>query len=291
MTQYCEVYHNNPTISPSEIAWITQWCKAFPTLIHSFLKHPNMGRNDPKCHYSITAYQSLMKLHHYRDNRISDCGNTSSSILSSDNNDESTIPNMNLGYGEIRPESIIKCINIIQNLNLEQYHHEFRGKKIVDLGSGNGLVLLASIFGHNFDHVLGVEIIKSLHDEALENQIIWEKEDLMYHDDTVSTSDDKYLEVSKKVVFTFLNHDFTCLEPATLTDADVIVCHGTLFDTQLMREVLKICEQCDSGTYFIMVSQALQNNNPNQETFITVWKGELAMDWGNTTVYIQRKTY
>jgi len=104
----------------------------------------------------------------------------------------------------------------------------------------------------------------------------------------------------KRTKFTFLHEDFTLANDSPksediLSDANVVIVHGTLFDANTMRHVQRICEACDRGTYFIMVTKALKLYSTNEretngiikESIQTLCKRELEMDWGRTAVYIQ----
>jgi len=108
----------------------------------------------------------------------------------------------------------------------------------------------------------------------------------------------------RRTKFTLLHQDFTEIanDPKTKTmfsDSSVIIVHCTLFDSKLMNHVQKICESCDQGTYFVMVTKALNpfstkgtdaENIGNVRVFDTLCKCEMEMDWGKTSVYIQCKS-
>jgi len=323
------------------LRWIIIWYKAFPTLL--LLEGHPKTTNSNTCESQFCGEYDVQSC--IDDVFMIHCGEIAfNSLFDPYDNEESSlrrehnIPRLvadrtneinnhgilddNLGYGEIRPSSILTCIGLIQSLHYHHYQKSFAGRKIVDLGSGNGKVLFAAccLGGYIFEHAVGVEIVGELHDEAMGYLKIWDTEwDWLYcnggDDEDGNGKCKKGLERAfeegdksaqpfrRRTNFTFLHQDFTQtrVDPKTknmFSDSSIIIVHGTLFDSKLMSHVQKICEESDQGTYFIMVTKPLnrfskEGNDTedigNVRVFETLCERELEMNWGKTTVFMQRR--
>ena len=182
--------------------------------------------------------------------------------------DKGQIQSNSLGYGEVLPESLWSMMMFV--LRHQCLINKVPGNVIVDLGSGNGKVLIAASLVCEFDELLGYEIVPKLHQEALDNLLKWSFD-------------------FKNNKFVFKCDDFTkhSIKHASVVvvHATLFVVHATLFDSKLMASVKQMCLECASGTYFLMISKPLQSTEI--ETLAVL--DNLEMDWGFGKGYIQRK--
>lgn len=166
-----------------------------------------------------------------------------------------------LGYGEMTARTVFQVMDWIPC-----HDNGWQPNVCVDLGSGNGRVLFATALAYSFRILRGMEIRRDLHDDALNNLRLWRERSVGHSR------------------FHLLCTDFT-LDPNLVTDAQLVWVHATVFEQDLMESVQHICESCSSGTYFVMVSKSLNEQNG----IVARASLPLDMNWGQTTVYIQTK--
>lgn len=214
------------------LQWEVQWMQAFPTLCGQLL----FGTDGPTLAWKAIEPRLVTK-------------------TSNDQADAALDWSESLGYGEITAEAIFEAFRWLADLDVYP-------RSVVDLGSGSGRVLLAASLCHEGDN-LGLEIVTSWHEQALENQRRWKDMDL-----GVSSS---------SIVFRCT--DFTA-ETSWIKHADFVIVHATVFGEQLMRTLDRLCIQCRPSTYFLMVTRELPS-------LTTVCEGQLTMTWGRGKVYLQ----
>uniref|UniRef100_A0A7S3LIF8 Histone-lysine N-methyltransferase, H3 lysine-79 specific n=1 Tax=Aplanochytrium stocchinoi TaxID=215587 RepID=A0A7S3LIF8_9STRA len=171
-----------------------------------------------------------------------------------------------LGYGEILPESMI---TVIQDLKKRKLIPGL-GAIIYDLGSGSGRTLFAASLAHEFAEAVGIEVVDSLHNHALHNLSLWETK--------------RKSTTKSNTRFKFICDDFRNVNVAK---ADLIICHATLFDNDLMASIQLMAESCASGTVFMIISKRLRTGHITGIKTIT--SKQLPMSWGVGTVTIQVK--
>ena len=286
--------------------WLITWCKAFPLLslpsldlFFSDFCQDKERRDDGAvmCGSNYIIHQSLASIAYH-------------SIFSSYNmqrprkkfipiNTESLVgsfgSNKSLEYGEILAETIIEMVAFVCQ---QEY---CAGGKVVDLGSGNGNALFASALIHPFDTAVGIEVVSHRHEEALRHLSIWN--DHKYNNFLLSDGKQQYTN------FTFLLEDFST-NNFSIADANLVIIHATAFEDSLMACVERLCVECATGTWFIMVSKPLghwinrsyqhsvleehnivTNLNSSFTSAFETWKvlDKGWMDWGQGTIYIQRR--
>jgi SAM-dependent methyltransferase len=148
----------------------------------------------------------------------------------------------------------------------------------MDLGSGNGRVLMAASLAHFFQKAIGIEIVPELHQEALENLERWNHQFIPDVDEEASKT--------TKTILEFICGDFRDF-PLEIASADLIFCHATVFNPSLMAALQQLCDACEPGTIFVMVTKPLQESSSNNIQTLEEW--QLRMNWGEATVYIQQK--
>jgi hypothetical protein len=115
---------------------------------------------------------------------------------------------------------------------------------IFDLGSGDGKVLLATALCVSHACLVGMEIVPTLHEQAVKRYQHWL--------DTYEKGSSNQVE--------FICQDFTINKTWITRDAGLIWIHGTVFSDELFAIVANdICEACQPGTIFVMISRPLPN--------------------------------
>jgi hypothetical protein len=208
-----------------------------------------------------------------------------------------------LGYGEICPDTVLRILQRIPHLFGNHEDQDQRGKEqkvltVADLGSGNGKVLLTAALGLFVGRAIGIEIAPSLHDQAVKNY----EEHWKYWDAGCSTIDTSTTDTSTTGSTTDSTNGLTtawewkCADFTVDTEwvelVDLIFIHATVFEPALMEQLNVLCQGCRSGTYFCMVSQPLNTtgcSDGGAGSIETIDEVHLDMNWGQATVYIQRK--
>ena len=275
-------------VEVSSLIWTLPWIRAFPTLLHEMFLYPNNQIDaDCDCDYKHqlveTAYYSI-----FNDDN---CANESNATIAGT---QCNSGSLSLGYGEIIPNVVITYImNIVDRIAVkDKLLHAtnicpLRLRKILDLGSGSGRVLFAASLAHPFREAVGVEIIPSLHQTALDNLEKWKLHDRASCPNRLND------ELTFRTKFNFRNDDILNISgyneglsdnnSGIADDADVVIVHATLFDSILMDAVNKICSACKSGTHFIMVTKPLRESDQIETVSIEIQQ----MTWGFATVFLQ----
>jgi hypothetical protein len=230
-----------------EISWQVMWTKAFPTLLsfHLYCDEPTAP------HLRVIAYHEII------DPR------QESAPEQTDHVDEWSD---SLGYGEITCQTVFQVISWLQ-----EHRPDFSPKSVVDLGSGNGRVIIAASLAFPFEKSIGIEIVPHLHNEAMNNLRIWNER-------SVSLTNNGQQRLHYHLA------DFT-LDPSKIHDSDLIIIHATVFRPSLMMKLQELCGGCQSGTYFVVVSQPLIVGRGIR----TINEFRMEMSWGEAMVCIQQK--
>jgi len=262
--------------STAELCWRIQWTLAFPTLVSSLLlvvvaatTGEHLSPEDPDTTWQMLALGVL----------FGNETNENKPILTTAGTPADTCPlktmsvawSKSLGYGEITVETVVQ---LLQRIRWHARNHNCSSDDtimtVVDLGSGSGRVLLAAAVGHAVRKAIGMEIAPSWHQAALQNyETIWQ-----YWDMDCSNT-----------VWEWTCGDFTLETDCWIKETDLVICHATVFEPGLMDALHALCQECRSGTYFCMVSQALQG-----DCFETLEQVQVSMNWGQATVHLQRRT-
>ena len=291
--------NNSNFFLASELQWKIDWINAFPIdLTHDMLfllndDHPYKNDNyydkddkiiewkeddDINPMLSQIAFHSIFT-HHMNDARD---GHEASRYDYQQHEEAGFQMNESLGYGEISIKVIISYIFYIVKLHgMENGDNSIEVKlnKVLDLGSGSGKMLFAAALAYPFREAVGIEILPSLHNLALSNLKQWDSNSVF----------DNSIMTSKRCAFTkflFMNGDITHLtqDEEDAKHIDVVLCHATVFDIQLMEVVTRFCLKCQVGTYFIMISKSLDRMN-----FEVIKLYLERMSWGFADVYLQRR--
>mmetsp|Transcript_74948 Transcript_74948/g.207497 ORF Transcript_74948/g.207497 Transcript_74948/m.207497 type:complete len:275 (-) Transcript_74948:278-1102(-) len=189
--------------------------------------------------------------------------------LSSRERDEKGLNSSTLVYGEISFESYAIAFEKIKN---KYGGLQKPGGKFYDIGSGTGKPALAAALLHDWDHVVGIEILEGLHSASIELLEKW------------NTEIKPDLPAAKqKTEVEFLNDDVTKRD---WSDGDMFFANSTCFDEVLMSKLATIADKMKVGTFCVTFTKRLPSAKW-QVLEHQVYK----MSWGNATVYIQKKIH
>jgi hypothetical protein len=285
--------HVVSSVGPSaeELGWCITWTLAFPTLLTSF----SFGSWEDNIVWQRLALHVI-----FGSSMTESMGRSAASMTPTFSPPPtSTTPfswTHSLGYGEICPESVLRILQRIPHLfgnhqNKDQHGKQQKILTVADLGSGNGKVLLTAALGLSIGRAIGIEIAPSLHAQAVTNY----EEHWKYWDagcSTIDTSTTDSTNTGSTTVWEWKCADFT-LDTEWVELVDLIFIHATVFEPALMEQLNVLCQGCRSGTYFCMVSQPLNTARCSDAggagSIETIDEVHLDMNWGQATVYLQRK--
>jgi hypothetical protein len=290
--------HVVSSVGPSaeELGWCITWTLAFPTLLTSF----TFGSREDNIVWQRLALHVI-----FGSSMTESMGRSAASMTPTFSPPPtSTTPfswTHSLGYGEICPESVLRILQRIPHLfgnhqNKDQHGKQQKILTVADLGSGNGKVLLTAALGLSIGRAIGIEIAPSLHAQAVTNY----EEHWKYWDAGCSTIDTSTTDstntgstnTGSTTVWEWKCADFT-LDTEWVELVDLIFIHATVFEPALMEQLNVLCQGCRSGTYFCMVSQPLNTARCSDAggagSIETIDEVHLDMNWGQATVYLQRK--
>jgi hypothetical protein len=171
-------------------------------------------------------------------------------------------------YGEIQFDTFAL---VIEKIKLKYGGLQKPGGVFVDIGSGTGKPVLAAILMHEFDKVIGIEILSGLHYLSLELFRKWDKIKEM---EDVS-------EMTKKTQVDLINGDILNVD---WSNADIVYAHSTCFHKNLMNLIGKRANLMKQGSFFITTSQKL----PSDEWEI-LDKETYNMSWGTAEMFIYQR--
>ena len=167
---------------------------------------------------------------------------------------------ISLTYGEITFASLA-CI-------LAQHTRLSDQTVFADLGSGVGGALIAALMCHTFKRCIGIELMRSLHDQALLVKAAYEQTS------SAESTDGSALQL--------ICGDFrTCSQWHC---ADVVYVNSTCFDHSLMADLSAACEYLSLGATVIT-----QTHRFSSEIFHCTAAGEYEMSWGSADVFVHCK--
>jgi hypothetical protein len=170
-----------------------------------------------------------------------------------------------LSYGEINVETVQ---DIFYRLAVHGFNKDFGGK-LVDIGSGLGRILYASLLIHDFESCVGIEILSDLCDISKKTIKQWDKLKKVCS----SRKQDCHVK--------FLCGDATVIE---WSDADLVFIHPTCFDDILLKKMVDIAEQMVAGSFFVSVSKMITSD---YFFLIDGFSGDVS--WGKAMIYIYKR--
>ena len=164
---------------------------------------------------------------------------------------------ISLTYGEV---SLVSLACMLARHTRLSEHAVF-----ADVGSGIGRGLVAALLCHNFARCVGVELLRSLHDQALLTKAAYEQS---------SGADASAIQL---VCGDFRECDeWLC--------ADVVYVNSTCFDRPLMADLSAACERLPLGATVITQTHPLPS-----EQFVCSCVGAYEMSWGSADVFVHCK--
>lgn len=164
-------------------------------------------------------------------------------------------------YGEVKFESFVE---ILKKLDFSP------GGVFCDLGSGTGKAVFVAHLMFPFVKAVGVELVPTLHQSAMEALKRYETEIKPRIADEVKGKEIKFIEAD------ILQTDFS--------EADVIFMNSTCFSDELMNGVDRRIDSIKPGAYVISLTKSLSN------PALKLLKSELNdFSWGKATAYYHQR--
>jgi SAM-dependent methyltransferase len=186
-----------------------------------------------------------------------DCTTDYAKKTSKAERDNKGLKKASLVYGEISFVSF--GIIFLNHLQLKS------GGNFYDLGSGSGRVIFAAEMLHDFQKLVGVEILDGLYEASVGV--------LQKFRETRPSSSTKRIEFHRA---DFLEFDWS--------DGDLVFANSTCFDEQLMTSLGHKGRLLKPGTYFVTLTKQLKSS-----FFDVVYSKQYRMSWGVATVHIHRR--
>jgi hypothetical protein len=189
--------------------------------------------------------------------------------LSSRERDTKGLAHSTLVYGEIKFEPFAAAVLKIKRLygGLQR-----RGGRFVDVGAGTGKPVFAAAVLHEWDSVMGIEILEGLHAASLDIAERWRTAEV---------------QAALPEGLRALGIDLVCGDATTIDWADgmdVFFMNSTCFDEGLMQKLAVVADRMAVGSFGITFTKRLPSAK---------WKvleSEVyTMSWGSATVFIQQK--
>mmetsp|Transcript_22136 Transcript_22136/g.41520 ORF Transcript_22136/g.41520 Transcript_22136/m.41520 type:complete len:322 (-) Transcript_22136:29-994(-) len=189
-------------------------------------------------------------------------------VSKKERDDEDLHDDQGLVYGEIQFATFA--------LALEKIRHKYKGLRepggvFVDVGSGTGKPVFAALLMHEFDKVIGIEILNGLHDISLELQAVWNETKASA--DVTSRTRNTEIELIRGDAFKVDWHD-----------ADIAFVNSTCFDAEMMDRLADKADRMKPGSFFISFTRRI----PSDEWQVLEYERHL-MSWGEATVFIQQR--
>ena len=181
-------------------------------------------------------------------------------FISAENKKELNKQTKSLTYGDVSYDSLTAMLDIINPTNPCVFY---------DLGSGIGKALVGSVLASPIKTIKGIEALPKLCDESIS---IIKK--------FISFLGEKFQDI-KLPTYEVYNQN---IEDFNFSDADIVFVNSTCFEADLMHEISRKSEQLKKDSYCITFTKKIDS-----KLFEVVHEDHFEMEWGNPTVYIQKK--
>lgn len=175
-----------------------------------------------------------------------------------------------LAYSEIPYEGIFKVIGQLHRHGLD----EGSEGTFVDLGSGVGNVVYGALLAHDFNVVVGIEILSDLHDIACEVHELWD------------TEVRKPLPLKKQETVVKLVRGDCC--HIDWSYGDVVFSNSTCFDTVTMERLARLACDLKPSAFFVCVSNKLPAATVEMYMDLLL-TSSLETSWGTASTFIYRR--
>jgi SAM-dependent methyltransferase len=139
-----------------------------------------------------------------------------------------------------------------------------------DLGSGTGRGCFAATLLHDFDKVIGIELLEGLCTASIDVVKKYDKEVRPSLKGRRRNQDIKMHRAS------FLEYDWS--------DGDLVFANSTCFDEQLIRDIAKLGERLKEGSYVVTLTKRLES-----PYFKLLSSKQYSMSWGYATVHVHQR--
>ncbi len=175
-----------------------------------------------------------------------------------------------LTYSEEPYQGIFKVIGQLHRLGLD----EGSEGTFVDLGSGVGNLVYGSLLAHDFNVVVGIEILSDLHDIACEVHELWDSEVR------------RPLPLKKQETVVKLVRGDCCY--IDWSYGDVVFSNSTCFDSATMERLATLACDLKPLAFFVCISNKLPPSivEPYMDLLQT---SSLETSWGTASTYIYRR--
>ena len=177
---------------------------------------------------------------------------------------------VSLAYSEVPYDSVFKVIGQLHRLGLDE---ESEGT-FVDLGSGVGNVIYGALLAHDFNVVVGIEILSDLHDIACEVRELWDSEVR------------KPLPLRKQETVVKLVRGDCC--HIDWSYGDVVFANSTCFDNATMGNLARLACDMKPLAFLVCISTKLPSNIVGSYMDL-VQTISLETSWGMASSYIYRR--
>lgn len=189
--------------------------------------------------------------------------------LSRKERNERRLHTTTLTYGEVHFRSFTHILsNVLDQVYELPYEKKSEFKVFYDLGSGTGRALVGAALCHNFQKVVGIEYLESLHNAAVKvcdsYRALQQRGELPKN----AASSDALAAVCGDI----LAYDWS--------DGDIIFANSTCFTMPMFRKIAEKCKDLAVGSYVITYSTELQS-----PYLKTVSEKEYVQSWGKCTVF------
>ncbi|GBG30582.1 Histone-lysine N-methyltransferase, H3 lysine-79 specific [Hondaea fermentalgiana] len=200
------------------------------------------------------------------------CGHYPAAIgkaVSKKERQDDALEEQSLVYGEIQFRTFA--------LALEKIRHKYGGLSepggiFVDVGSGSGKPVFAAMLMHEFDRVIGIEILTGLHELSRDMEAIWHERKHKIGGIT---------EKMSKTQIEFIRGDIFNVD---WSDATLAFVNSTCFDDEMMNRLVEPADKMKPGSFFISFTRRI----PSENWQVLEYERHL-MSWGDATVFIHQR--
>jgi len=177
----------------------------------------------------------------------------------------------NLTYGEVPYNAVAQILAELRKLDPSLFDRE--SLTLWDLGSGSGSPLIAAaLMLPSGTRLVGVEILQSLHDLALQSK---KKFDAHQQNKT------------NKSTIEFIHGSL--LDEPWPERSDIILANSTCFSIPFFAQIEKMSHACKKGTFFISLTHCLGADDEYKHWELLGDTHRFEMSWGAADVCISRR--
>lgn len=188
---------------------------------------------------------------------------------------DSIVHNQHLIYGELSIDSIVHILDNVVNINNHNNNNNNNKTqyRLIDLGCGNSRILLTiAIKCYNeLECCHGIELLPSLV-ELSTNALNKLQQQQQYNN--IHYCNDIHIECNDILIYNWSQYN-------------LIYINSTMFSTDLMYKITKLCERLPLNSYVITVTNKLHNSILRM--FELIHNDKYSSSYGYCTVYVYKK--